>query len=906
MFVIKSERKPVQAPGSRGGKGYYDEHGQWQYGERPKVKPRTLARVLLPDGTVINIRPDKREVDKEGRVTNQATIRDIINREMLGEYGFNDDGSFWARPGVLFTYQLKRIASGPEKGRLVTRTQEVIDEKTGEKKKVEVPVVERLQRGSGFVSITFTDPAVSRAYGKGLPDKLLRHRVESRVVDPDTGESLVNLPPKPDPDAPEPEGTSDIPVEDNEHITAPPDSKKRARVSAGEPLDETEDPLALATALLDTYLLSRKTSQAKTERGREKARAERKHQFDVTLGKRVIKPLPAWAVAKFESPEKLQQMLSRNGGMPLSTLITLGLWGDTESLKRNKSRPYEQLLNEWHPFLRFKARRLADAFKYTDTYRDKTKQDNERDAEYWSKQSSRRSYVNERIRDLYQLGVTRLMELAQNYVSNDEPFDSPDGRFDRVVKRDVEREMRRWSRDHAREDGALGLTVDVADEIGDNSAVTAAPLAPLTKEEMHALLHFGPVARHALEEAVKDLPEHQKEVFRSRLWFDDVKDLWDDEAEHTHLSERGRAMSQKDASGGRVSRDWGRHWVGTEQGVPSVADKLAGTIVTLKNGEESALGQLSPQLQRYYVKKWFKEAQGAVKDKLQGPGGELTHTGEIVHRWLNVEAKLAAGNARTITERTQHPVKVMPLDPAGKGPVVRPEDTNKRPSVKFFRTPGSNQELGEKLGLLRREHAADGKVSYRDPFPDHHYTGRGSVQSERVLAQADAFHKLVTNLRSVQNLSPVVKEAKANLASAKEVGHWSPTETGSVAWSEGTGVTALHEAAQALWQHRSADPKIRVQYETAYTKAANAVAEHLPAMVAEYTGKVAGTGGFTPEDLAEWRARAHANYRHHQGRMHVVEHEAARRKTAKATGADLMKAFSAYDEALDALYEVLQ
>jgi hypothetical protein len=30
------KRKPVQRPGSRGGTGYYDEHGAWQYGDRPE------------------------------------------------------------------------------------------------------------------------------------------------------------------------------------------------------------------------------------------------------------------------------------------------------------------------------------------------------------------------------------------------------------------------------------------------------------------------------------------------------------------------------------------------------------------------------------------------------------------------------------------------------------------------------------------------------------------------------------------------------------------------------------------------------------------------------------------------------------------------------------------------------
>ena len=63
LYLVKA-KQPVQKPGSRGGKGYYDDKGQWQYGERPTAPapapvaeegeaglPRPLDIVFAPGTT---------------------------------------------------------------------------------------------------------------------------------------------------------------------------------------------------------------------------------------------------------------------------------------------------------------------------------------------------------------------------------------------------------------------------------------------------------------------------------------------------------------------------------------------------------------------------------------------------------------------------------------------------------------------------------------------------------------------------------------------------------------------------------------------------------------------------------------------------------------------------------------
>lgn len=57
-------REPVKAPGSHGGVGYYDEHGAWQYGQRPTLKlppreaPAGNPRYATLDATIAAAAPE--------------------------------------------------------------------------------------------------------------------------------------------------------------------------------------------------------------------------------------------------------------------------------------------------------------------------------------------------------------------------------------------------------------------------------------------------------------------------------------------------------------------------------------------------------------------------------------------------------------------------------------------------------------------------------------------------------------------------------------------------------------------------------------------------------------------------------------------------------------------------------
>lgn len=843
---------------------------------------RAIAFVVLGDGTRIPIHPEKTEVGKDGKlIGGQKAVREILNRELFGDYGFYPKdhpkhGEFWHRKGILFDYKLK---TSPTTGRIV---------------------VEKVQLRPGFAAIEYGDKSVARAYGKGLPQKILDYQLTSGDV-----VGTERAPEKPDPTPIE--GTSDVPIENLDTIRDVPPTKV-ATAAVGAPLKNDEDALAIASAYLDMFLSGMRPSKAKTEAGQAKARAKRKGQFDMIVGARHLKPLPAWAINKFDFPEHLQRELSRDdGGKPLSTLITLGLWN--KDVRAGRAR--EQLVSEWNSELRYHVRRMADAFKLTDTYNKLADDDEKHGHELWSPKSLRKQYLRDREHDLYQIGVKTLLEEAQNYQSNDDP-DGPSSRFDKKARSSIMTAMSKWSRATARLQGAKGI---VPDELEEMAAQQQGPHYTLSPQEHYELREYGPIARKIIRDAIADLPPEVQTTFKERLWLegDDVFDAEESpEAEKFYTARLKQARKK-----GRATDNWGRPWTSidaarSKSGVRSIADRLRDVPTGGKSG--ATIGDLTPGMQRYYLKEWYKQAENHLKEKLKSKTGGLTPDGAVVERWLRLEAKLAHANRRAVNERTEHPVVQMPLMNKQVQTHLRKEHIGGRPEVKFFRTPGSNQDLGVKLGILKREMDAAGNPKHVDLFEDYgHRHVTQHKQSQRMLDLAEKHYKHIERAKALHpaELRTAHESAKKDVEHAEKVGHWVKNDRGNVHWDEKSGVVALHEAANALigLQTAKSSPVTDAKRDEAARKfadAANVVKEHLPTMVDVYTRALTGIASLTPEDLADWKARAQANYREHQDRVHRYEYEHERRKAEKSlTMNDLTKAFREYDDALESLYQEL-
>lgn len=884
---------------------YKDKKGKWQYVYPQEADDHDgrkggiyVAKILLPNGTWKYIRPHAHELNDKGElIGGRNAVREIVNRGIFGEWDFYPEDhkkahQFWQHKGIMFEYRVR-----------TTRTKDGVPIKVGDRGEV---YVERVQRYPGFIDIEFRDKSVARAYDKELPQK-----IENLRLPPGAYEGTPRIPPKEN--RPAPEGTSDKPVgrekpmefdaagepviEHLDSIRAVPPMDKQTQVAIGEKLTEKEDPVEIAEKYLEVFLNAMNPSRAVTPAGQKKARDKRKSQFDLIVGKRRIKPLPLWAINKFDSREELQRELSRSEGKPLTTLITLGLWN--KEIKEGKNRNREQLVREWHGELRYHARRAADSYKLTKEY---VTNDSE---------GSRYNWIKERERDLYQGAVEELIRQANNYVSNDESHGTR-SRFDKMARNAIMNHVYRTAEMQAREMGATGI---VPEELADIEGAKQGPHYVISPQEHYELKHYGPIARKVLSEAISDMPAEHQAVWNSALWFDDPHTGTDESEEYQFNLARLRQAKKRGGAATKWQRPWVSEVFGTDKenpgAVPSVADKLGHIEVTQRSGEVKKLKELSPELQRYYLKSWFEATRQHVKQKLQTPSGQLTPEGALVERWLRLEAKLAHVNRRTIVERTEHPVIEMPLMPhvAGK---VHADEISKRPDVKFFRTPGSNQELGHRLGILRQEMTDAGPV-YHDRFEIH--GSKHMSRTARQLQDADKHYKLVTAAAKIKDLKPALRDQKKRLEAAKRLGYWGTDRQGNAEWQEPYvqlkgerkythGVSALHQAAVDVQRAvKAKDEDAFKEANKEFVRVAQHVHKIMPAMVDEYSRALMNPELLTNEDLSPWKARAHALYRDQTNRMHVLEYEVERRNARKTlTGNDLMKAFGIYERELDKLF----
>jgi hypothetical protein len=832
LLIFKATN--VKNPGSRGGHPWIDDKGHARYDERPTGERthKYLAYLHLSDGTKKYIVPSDDELDASGQVIGgQPKIREIVNRELFGEYGFKQNGTFWQKKGILVEYKTRVTGRG----------------------KIEVDAIER---HAGYTAFEFRDSSVARAYGGGLPKKITQYQVDAMPRDPVPSKDKIELP-----------DAHDVPPIEELGIHTVPPRLPQTLVAVGEPLKDTEDPVAIATAYLGETFHAMKPSQAKTEAGQQRARDAREGQYDHVVGHRKIEALPLWAIAKFDSPEQLQQELSRGeGGRPLTTLITLGLWD--KNIKQARVR--EQLLREWAPFLRRWVRRFASVYASTDSYRKFDK------IEGGSSPTAQRDWLYDRERDLYNEGVAVLLDEANRYMSNDEPKGS-DSRFDLKAGNAIKNHLERKAKNDALEFHGASID-DLSEEDAYHAPKTISP------REHFELKHYEPRAMEILSEALLGLPIHKQEAFRSRLWIDDHHQSPDVSQERRFALARERQQQKRGES--RVH--WGRPLTRTKEGgVDSVADKLADTEVLLRNKRKKVrLGDLTPQHQRYYLEQWFNDAKAHVEEQLRTPSGRLSGDGVVVEKWLRLEEKLARVNYKELASRVQT-IK-MPLLNQSRLEHVRAEE---HPAIAFFKEPKSNRQLAERLGI-----ADDLDV----PANLKHVSL--PRQYETKLKRVAAYHRrLQDNLAYVGDLAPLHAQAHAVAERHRNMGSWYRTEHGTTEWHEEGGVTTLHDAAVKLHETKGNDAGA----VTAFKDAANALGTDHP-MVQDYVARLKlGAEKPTSNDLATWKTRSHSMYREHANRVHLIEFAQEHRETKKSL-VDLRKALSAYIDAFDCLNEVLQ
>jgi len=853
QLIFKSN--DVKNPGSRGGHWWRDEHGVVRYGERPAGKPHEyIVAITLSDrAKPVYIKPDPS--DYENGQLSQAKIRAIVNRELFGEYGWKD-GKFWQKKGLLVEYKPRTTAGG----------------------KV---VVDEIQRSGGYVSFEFRDSSIERAYGKGLPQKIMQFATTAKDIDPTTGETARTLPEKPD-DAPI-EGTADIPV-DEMGIRNIPKQKPMTEVALDAPLKEHEDPVSLANWYLQIFLQARKPSQAKTPEGQAKARAERKGQFDLAVGARQAggftpyvekesfnrepKGLPAWIVNKYDSPEHLQHELGRAnemewletshvdgrsftrkkhaaGGRPLTALITFGLWNPENKEKRVR----EQLEKEWRPFIRRWARKYANVYASTDAYHK------------FVGAGSGNQFMRERERDLYNQGIAVLLHEANNYKSNDE-IGTINSRFDRVAENAIKNEMRRMSKEQALDLGATALE-DLSEEESYHTPKTISP------REYFELRHLEPLAHDILSEAMAGLPTHMRAAFESRMWIDDYRHDPSMSEERKFNEARARQAEKH----GESRLHWGRPLIGEGGKVTSVATKLADEIVTLRGGEKKRLGELYPQKQRYYLDQWFNDAVAHISEHLKTKDGKLSPNGRLVEKWLRLEQKLAHINRKDIETRAELPVRTMKMPKLYVQSGPKRSDAASQ-ALAFFQ---SNRQLAQKLGVADNLDMPPTLSNVKVP-----------TSKRRSFAEMTSYHQLHQNLGHIADLKPVREQAHAEAEAARNLGHWSKDDKGAAVWHEGQGVTAFHNAALKAAKADSEAEKTTAVKEL--TAAANALGSSHP-MVKDYLARLSVGELPTNNDLAQWKSHSHAQYRDKANRLHVVEF-ADEQRTKKSTVSDLKKAFT--------------
>jgi hypothetical protein len=566
-----------------------------------------LARMVRPDGSIEYVYPDKK-VDGyfldngQFQLNAGVSLAGIINRELFGgPSGFINpktgkplvrDGKF--RHYVVVSdaeleqqrYEAQRAGRpAPYQGALgyetiggwrvyeYSRTPLVGHDKDGK------PIY------GGFLAIEF-HPSIISKYGYKPSARLMQQQVtDPKQIALAQDVSIGGTIPagKPAISEQHPSLASTAPP-GTISIHAPIEITEETAAALGIELEETADPLKLAQKFL--LRLQRK----------------KENRPEMTPGLTVLKPFPAWVVAKFRDEQEMLDLLQKK---PMSTMITLGLFKP----KTWSTKMHEQLHREWAPLLVGLSRRDFDAYKYTENYEHFRKEDETDGGNRVNK------YRRDVMQDLMQNGVEQLLTLAHKYQATDKPND----RFDRYAYAIIDRTMRRESAKQAIHEKTFMPIVHEGNM--EEAARRQGGKEPLSPPEMVELSRVTPAARVAFHRIFHDphMPETYKRILAARLWLDDSS-----AAEATAFHERGEeAEAAIDAAADtgvevvrpRSTGKWMREFTGRADSLaevyPEWTDPKTGNVVDMtKTPQKTQFRRLSA---------WWAEARGWLLRELSVP-----------------------------------------------------------------------------------------------------------------------------------------------------------------------------------------------------------------------------------------------------------------------------------------------
>lgn len=350
--------------------------------------------------------------------------------------------------------------------------------------------------------------------------------------------------------------------------------------------------------------------------------------------------IPKELIEKFGGSSKVaaeQNFLDEKQKRPLTTLITLGRW--------NKDNPddRDKLLGEWGDTIREMARGVAARLRDTRTYRYMENIDQGNELDERNQKSKAGNFIRNLVNDLIAEGQLTLWENAVHYQADTDP----DHRFDKLASTRIYnmmlRETTRIGRQYGLQLPSTSLAYDEAEH-----HLTPKELSP---EEAYEYKEVEREAKIILESKIKELHPTYQKIISARLWMDTPEG--EEKGEEEELVATKKRVDTKGIGATdrrRFAKDtWQRRYTGKG----SILEKYPYWVDPLKfkEGEAEDLTQLDEKTARTRLQLWFSEGLRQLVEKLDD-----VREGSIVHRWLQLETKLAQNHKRRFDERQRHDI----------------------------------------------------------------------------------------------------------------------------------------------------------------------------------------------------------------------------------------------------------
>jgi len=828
---------------------------------------RYLLRIEMPGGSPGKpnyryVYPDKDDVvsfdPKTGfKLKPGRSIAKIVNEKLFGDYGVDSrTGDPYVKEGLFYAYEprvstsyMKRAYGEP----IATETLNKV--RFFKYKKVH-----------GYTDVDL-GPGVA-ASGYRLPQKLtqLQMTADEAAAAPGNlaAEGAVILKPE-EFEEKRPSPSHDVAPVGEKSIVVVPEQTPLSKLNLAEPLPDDVDPLQYAVSAIEG-----------TRPG---------------PGKAVVRPFKQWMIDKFGSESGLVQEL---GNRPATTLVTLGRFKPTQK------KVLARLEEEWRGVIRGIAKRAVSAYRVSNAYLAAKASDQAAGVPYESQSSAARGYMREVFKEATQHGSEQLLRLARQY----EPTVHHDDRFDKWLYGALETQIARHTKQEVEQSSGGGGTIEpiVSGDIEEAARRTAqqVDLQPdeayelkeaghdqLSGDELTTLSTVTGPAKATLLRTLHspEMPQAYRRVLAARLWLDSPESSAAEE----------QAIAKRSDKGVKGPQSFERNYTGKN----GIASRYK-TWIDPKTGKLVDVSKLNQSRQAALLSSWYEAAKAHVFRQLSVPMAEaratmpdvhpsglyqnpkrvpfteqqiadklhsvghgtaedaadllvdaalgggmrvLTREGAMVKRWLELETKLARGNRRLFSERTQHPIAqeslsgpvparpakivVMPekpvLDKHGEWQSlpVHPTQRSAHPAIDFFSsTP--NQQLAQRLGINLRHISGPETAS---GVYAHQNVSMGTA-AEHTLAAAKLAHAKLLKMQALKpaRLHEKLKRAQADADALDKLG-LSRTSAG-MTWNEAgqigkfyNAVRALHAATNTIKQKQA---KVRLA-KKAYRKEAGKV-----------------------------------------------------------------------------------